>query len=150
MMNKDEVEAIFQRMYSACGVNNDYQLSQYFDVTASSVKGWKIAKNPPYKACYEIYERTGHTVEWLISGKHPAQVKVTDASTNNKDIKPINVPMEHFVDAYFRSVCLAVNLGYIHCEKANDMEELKRFGKQFYRELNDEQIIALSEKAKTA
>lgn len=137
-----DIKAIFQRMYLACGVENDNQLSKFLGVKPSTIQGWKIAKTPPFKACYEIYQRTGFTVEWLVDGGHPANVgDLSDATSNQSIMKAINLPEDSFARAFYEEVMSGIRLDFLSANEHSVAENIKRLGRQLYRELNDEPII---------
>lgn len=138
LMNKDEVEAIFQRMHKACGVSNDYQLSKYLDVQPSSVKGWKIAKHPPYKACYEIFERTGHTVEWLVSGKHPVDKPGLKTVKSKTKPRRFNMTLEEFTATFHEAIKDGLRMKWIELGKSTSKREIDELAALYYGKVNDE------------
>ncbi len=141
-MAEFDIRAIFQRMYVASGVENDNQLSKFLKVKPSTIQGWKIAKTPPFKACYEIYHRTGFTVEWLVDGAHP-KVSMGEVGAANRAFtqKVINLPEDSFANAFHEEVMSGIRLDFLMANEHSVAENIKRLGRQLYRELNDEPII---------
>ena len=66
---KYELESIINRMKTAIGADNDYQLSNALKMSSGVVANWRKAKSPPWEACYEIHKQTNCGIEWLISGE---------------------------------------------------------------------------------
>ena len=147
-MSEFDIKAIFQRMYIACDVRNDNQLSKFFAVKPSTIQGWKNAKHPPLKACFEIYQRTGYSVEWLISGEHPAFTTSMVSSVDLKDQKVVKVGEEEFAKAYARSVMYSIALGYSDENESTLERNFIRLGKILYRELNGENLLGIAKNTK--
>ncbi len=141
MLGEFDVSAIFQRMHVACGVKNDYQLSKFLDVKASTVKGWKDAKHPPYRACYEIYEKTGITVEWLLSGK-PCHVVAAEPIQEEQPVLDCALPeFESFASMYLKSIESGLISGFIQLEPNTTQDEIIIMARQLYTELAKDELI---------
>lgn len=141
MLGEFDVNAIFQRMHIACGVKNDYQLSKFLDVKASTVKGWKDAKHPPYKACYEIYEKTGITVEWLLSGK-PCPVTPVAPVKEQEAILECALPeFDSFASMYMKSIESGLISGFIQLKPNTTQDEIVIMARQLYTELAKDELI---------
>lgn len=138
-MTDFDVEAVFQRMHTACEVKNDYQLSKYLGVKASTVKGWKDAKHPPFKACFEIFEKTGVTVEWLLTGIEPA-VSRTEQATSLKSYSSIP-DLKQFIDMYQRSIETGLVTGFIELNPNITRDEIAIMARQLYASLIRDEII---------
>jgi len=140
-MTEFNVEAIFERMREACKVKNDFQLGKYLAVTPSTVKGWKDAKQPPFKACFEIYDRTGVTVEWLLTGKVPGQVlEITPSVDPANGFHPL--PDEGlFVQKYLQSIELGLLSGFIALKPDTTQDEVSIMAQQLYTMLNANGLI---------
>lgn len=65
------IEAIVQRLHSACDTRNAYQLCQKLNLSSSAVSGWIKRQNIPYTACFRCSQLTGYSMEWLITGQVP-------------------------------------------------------------------------------
>lgn len=138
-MTEFEVEAVFKRMHLACGVKNDYQLSKYLSVKASTVKGWKDAKHPPFKACFEIFEKTGVTVEWLMTGKVPQSELADPVSYAHS---PTDIPdMEQFTEMYRKSIEAGLIAGFIELKPNITQDEIAIMARQLYALLAHDEII---------
>lgn len=157
-MDPNQVDAIFERMYATCGVVNDYQLAKYLGVKASSVKGWKIAKHPPFKACYEIFTRTGVTIEWLITGQTPS-LPVNEIDTINhvaereavyrltgSDDDPdkpclINMPLEQFQSLFRDAIVDGISSQFFDLLPGTDRRAIDALAARFYRKVNDPVVL---------
>lgn len=135
-----DIMAIFQRMYRACKVENDNQLSKFFNVKPSTIQGWKVAKTPPLKACYEIYQRTGVTVEWLIDGKDPRVGKVSEFHAPSQ-LRAINMDEDAFAKAFQDEVLSGIRLDFFSANDMTTMANIERLGRHLYRELNNEPLM---------
>ncbi|MCY7296681.1 helix-turn-helix domain-containing protein [Alteromonas sp. a30] len=140
-MTEFDVTAIFQRMHKACGVKNDYQLSKFLAVKASTVKGWKDAKHPPYKACYEIYERTGVSVEWLLSGKTVNEPMIASKSNGKNQGADALPDFEAFASKYLKSIEAGLISGFIRLESQTTQDEIIIMARQLYAELVQDELI---------
>lgn len=142
-MTEFNVEAIFERMHLACKVKNDFQLSKYLNVKPSTVKGWKDAKHPPFKACFEIYDRTGVTVEWLLTGKVPGQVVEVSVAGNADVVDELHsLPEEAlFVQKYLQSIELGLLSGFIELKPDTTQDEVSIMAQQLYAMLNANGLI---------
>ncbi|MCY7294188.1 helix-turn-helix domain-containing protein [Alteromonas sp. a30] len=135
-----DIVAIFKRMYRACGVENDNQLSKFFNVKPSTIQGWKVAKTPPLKACYEIYQRTGVTVEWLVDGTEPKTEKVADIQFGSR-ARAINMDEDAFARAFQEEVLSGIRLDFFSANEMTTMANIERLGRHLFRELNNEPLI---------
>jgi len=135
-----DIRAIFERMYSACKVENDNQLSKFFNVKPSTIQGWKVAKTPPLKACYEIYQRTGVTVEWLVEGIEPSVAQVADIGTA-PNFKAINMSEEAFAKAFQEEVLSGIRLDFFSANELTTVANIERLGRHLFRELNNEPLV---------
>lgn len=154
-MDPNQVEAIFERMYLTCGVKNDYQLAKYLGVKASSVKGWKIAKNPPFKACYDIFMRTGTTMEWLVTGQTPEQHHkwdhvaekegVYDLSVEPKHALPnqdhIRMPLEEFQTLFREAIIDGVSSQFFDLLPGGNRRAIDALAARCYRKVNDPVVL---------
>lgn len=148
-----QVEEIFARMYTTCGVNNDYQLAQYLGVKASSVKGWKIAKHPPFKACFQIYQQTGVTVEWLITGNEPYVRSTThhvaerdgvydvDTQQAHQPKQPISMPLENFQLLFREAIIDGISSQFFDLLPGTDKRAIDALAARFYRKVNDPVVL---------
>lgn len=140
-MTQFDVPAIFQRMHIACGVKNDYQLSKFLDVKASTVKGWKDAKHPPYKACYEIFEKTGVTVEWLLTGKASHCLVEQPQITTAEKWAELIPDFESFSGKYLKSIEAGLIANFIRLESRTTQDEIKIMARQLYTDLVQDELI---------
>lgn len=138
-MTDFDVDAVFQRMHTACDVKNDYQLSKYLNVKASTVKGWKDAKYPPFKACYEIFERTGVTVEWLLSGLEQDVSVVGYTGVPN---------VEQFIEMYQKSIEGGLISNFIKLGPNTTQDEIEIMARQLYAEMIHDEIIPKGRRGK--
>lgn len=61
-------EVVVARMRQACKVKKDAELARYLDSTTSAVSSWKSTKNPPFRACFKVAQKTGASQDWLLTG----------------------------------------------------------------------------------
>lgn len=135
-----DIKAIFERMYLACKVENDNQLSKFFNVKPSTIQGWKVAKTPPLKACYEIYQRTGVTVEWLVEGEEPNVSRVAELGVLSS-FKAINMSEEAFSKAFQEEVLSGIRLDFFSANELTTTANIERLGRHLFRELNNEPLV---------
>lgn len=154
-MDPNQVEAIFARMYLTCGVKNDYQLAKYLGVRASSVKGWKIAKNPPFKACYDIFLRTGVTMEWLITGQMPEQQHTINQVAEKEGVYALNtetkhgathqnqirMPLEAFQELFREAIIDGVSSQFFDLLPNANRRAIDALAARCYRKVNDPVIL---------
>ncbi|UAA39830.1 helix-turn-helix domain-containing protein [Paraneptunicella aestuarii] len=144
-----DIHATFERMYKACNVSNDFQLARYLDVTASTVQSWRNAKQPPLKACYKIYMRTGNPIEWLIHGEKSGFGPVSEGSQQAQKNKAICVPEVMFAEAFYNELILGMRMDLLRPTDHSTPENLQMLAKSLYRELNDTLVLPTSKKEKS-
>ena len=138
-MSHYDVEGIFNRMREACDAQNESQLAKFLGVQSSTIVAWKNAKFPPYRACYELYEKTGYTVEWLINGQDPQKFP------EKPKLKVFNLPLEQFIDGYFDALKNTSHLGAITIDQNADYALVEHAAMIFYNGMNND--ISLARKA---
>lgn len=131
-MSHYDVDGIFTRMRTACDAQNESQLAKFLGVQSSTIVAWKNAKYPPYRACYELYEKTGYTVEWLINGKDPERFPEAPK------VKVFNLPLEQFIDGYFEALKNTSHLGAISIDPNTDYALIEHAATIFYNSQNEE------------
>lgn len=164
-MELSQIDEILERMYATCGVDNDYQLAKFLGLQASSVKGWRIAKHPPFKACFEIFTRTGVTVEWLVTGQSPGssynhdhnhshnhkishvaerEVVYSHAATQQdlqSDSHPIRMPLEQFQSLFREAIIDGISMQFLELASGTDRRSIDALAARFYRKVNDPVIL---------
>lgn len=141
-----DIHAIFERMYTACGVNNDFQLGRYLEVTPSTVQSWRNAKQPPLKACYKIYTLTGNPMEWLIQGEKSGFGPVPDSPQQPQIGKAISVPEAMFAEAFCNEIVTGIRMDLLRSTETSTPENIQMLAKALYRGLNETPILAMSKK----
>lgn len=131
-MSNSDIESVIKRMREACDAKNESQLARFLGIKSSTIVAWKNGKKPPYWACYELYEKTGYTVEWMISGDAPA--RFFDEST----IKTFNIPPEEFVEIFYQAIQSAVHLRHIKFVQGTSIEDIERIAHLCYNSANDD------------
>lgn len=131
-----DVESIFERMRYACSASNDSQLAKFLGVKSSAIVAWKTAKHPPYRACYEIFQATGFTVEWLITGEHPVQSPVVGGVQQGD--KQINMSLERFLDSFQEIILNGLRMQVFSASETVTIEDIRRLGTLYYNTLNSE------------
>lgn len=138
MQNEDfDMKAIFNRIYKACGVENDNQLSQFLEVKPSTIQSWKSAKHPPFKACYEVYRRTQNPLEWLIEGEGSGYFPVSQDGEENPAENVIRIPEEEFIDGFVDIISLGAMMDLFSVGNDVTENDIRRLGTMFYRSLNN-------------
>ncbi len=118
--------AIIARLRKACGVKQDADLADYLSVTTSAVSTWKKNVGPPFDACYEVSNRTGVCIKWLLSGIESSSVQVPA-----NDL--VNINQTAFVESYVEGIQYAISTKLITLADDAEEIELKRMGtKLFY------------------
>lgn len=129
-MSYYDVEGIFTRMKEACNAQNESQLAKFLGVQSSTIVAWKNAKYPPYRACYELFEKTGFTVEWLINGIAPSKFP------EKPKVNVFNLPLEDFVDGYYEALKNTSHLGAITIDPNADYALIENAATIFYNSMN--------------
>ena len=141
-----DIHAIFERMYFACGVSNDYQLGNFLAVTPSTVQSWRNARQPPLKACYKIYLLTRTPMEWLIhgesSGFKPGQNPTQQCLSGNV----INISEGVFAKAFQKEIVNGIRMDLLQATDASTIENLEMLAKALYRNLNDTPVLPESQR----
>lgn len=119
-------KAIIARLREACGVRRDADLADYLGVTSSTLASWKKNVGPPFDACYEVSNRTGVCIKWLLNGDEPSSVQIS-----SKDIENIN--QTAFVNNYVEGIQYGISTRLITLAEDAEEIELRRMGaKLFY------------------
>lgn len=103
-MNFD-IKAIFERMKVATNSQNDNQLCKFLGRSSSTVSGWKNGSVPPWTGLYEVKQKTGVSIDWLLTGQE-AQATVTQENA-------LIGEYSNFKAAYLRGISLAHELNWI-------------------------------------
>lgn len=122
--------AIVTRLRQACNVKNDADLARYLGTTTSAVSTWKTALNPPFKACFDVFNRTGVSLEWLLTGKAPN----ADSSSN---LPQANMPIftqEMFVEKFLGALSYGFRSELFKPADDYHKIELIRMGKLLYND----------------
>ncbi|MCY7296772.1 helix-turn-helix domain-containing protein [Alteromonas sp. a30] len=135
-MGHYDVDGIFTRMREACSAQNESQLAKFLGVQSSTIVAWKNAKFPPYRACYELYEKTGVTVEWLINGKDPQKFP------EKPKVNVFNLPLDDFIDGYFEALKNTSHLGAISIDQNADYALIEHAATIFYNSMNNDINLA--------
>lgn len=143
-----DIHAIFERMYTACSVSNDFQLGRYLSVTPSTVQSWRNAKQPPLKACYKIYQLTGNPMEWLIQGEKSGFGPASDSPQQPQLGKAISVPESMFAEAFCNEIVSGIRMDLLQTTEASTPENLQMLAKALYRGLNETPTLPKSKKEK--
>ncbi len=143
-----DIHAIFERMYTACSVSNDFQLGRHLNVTPSTVQSWRNAKQPPLKACYKIYQMTGNPMEWLIQGEKSGFGPVPDSPQQPHKGKAISVPESMFAEAFCSEIVTGIRMDLLRTTETSTPENLQMLAKSLYRGLNETHALTKSEQDK--
>lgn len=128
-----DVESIFKRMRYASDAENDSQLAKFLNVKSSAIVAWKTAKHPPYRACFEIFQETGFTVEWLITGDQPIQSPVVGGA---KDEKSINMSLDRFLETFEVAILNGLRMQMFQATEGSTVEDIRRLGTLYYHTVN--------------
>ncbi|MCY7296770.1 helix-turn-helix domain-containing protein [Alteromonas sp. a30] len=121
-MRIEQVEAIIQRMYQVCQVNCEAQLARFLNIQSANICSWKTAKNLPLKACYEVHQKTGCNLEWLIDG-HASTFDVTNLDT------------DAFLNAFYRAIQVGAHIEYLGVNRDIGRREINRLGLLMLKQL---------------
>lgn len=128
-----DINRIIQRMMDATGCDNEYQLSKYLKTGNSTIAGWKNRNKVPTDQCFQIYEKTGCSMEWLITGKLPtAGQNIPDKSGH----PTINISEEGFIYEYAETYSLGIEMSILGPGTHYDKESLQFLAKKMYRKLS--------------
>ncbi len=122
--------AIVVRLRQACNVKNDADLARYLGTTTSAVSTWKTALNPPFKACFDVYNKSGVSLEWLLTGKAPN-------ASNSSTLPQANMPVitqEMFVEKFLGALSYGFRSELFKPADDYHKIELKRMGKLLYND----------------
>lgn len=132
---KYDIKAIIQRMKDVSGSKKNADLARYLGTRQSTFAGWVENNRVPYDQCFQIYEKTGVTVEYLITGKSP-----TNDPTELIDKKNF---CDLFEDIYRRMWAG----GYTQPTEKTTAQNLRVQAEQFYAEMtNPVTIPSVNEK----
>lgn len=127
-----DIRQIIQRMKEATGSKNNSKLAEFLGTRPSIFAGWVERDRVPYDQCFQIYEETGVTVEYLITGEHP---DIGAARAKFADVPKIQVPEDIFVDEYAETYTLGIEMSILAPGTQYDTESLQFLGKKMYRKL---------------
>ncbi|UAA40140.1 helix-turn-helix domain-containing protein [Paraneptunicella aestuarii] len=126
---------IIERMMSVCGASIDAELASYLGVSSSQVIAWKNAKNPPFKACFQMYLKTGVTMEWLITGNNPANPggnAQANAENNTESDK------QAFIARYCETFNAGQAMEIVKLGEGASLSEVRRLGIMLYKAIQRE------------
>lgn len=130
-MSYYDVEGVLLRMREACNAQNESQLARFLGIQSSTIVAWRGAKKPPYWACYELYEKTGCTVEWMITGEAPKTFPHEDEN------KVFNLSIEEFTDSFIQTIANGVHMGTLSIGDQASKEDLQRLATWYYNSVNN-------------
>lgn len=120
-------DAIVSRMKQACQVRKDAELARYLDETTGAVSSWRTATYPPFNACYTVADKTGVSMDWILSGKD----SISSVSVS-MDYHHAN--REQFITKFMEALNYGIRLGLL--QKTEDVipRELERLGYLLFNE----------------
>lgn len=119
--------AILTRMRRVCKVDKDADLARYLDETTSAVSSWKNATYPPFNACYTVAQKTGVSMEWLLTGNDSVS-QIKQPSTANETSR------ELFIDKFLEAIRLGIRMGLLSVDSDGTDKELQRLGFLLFNE----------------
>ncbi len=130
-MTSIDNKEVVARMRQACNAERDVDLATFINSTSSAVSSWKNTKNPPFKACFNVSQKTGVSQEWLLTGKASHDKNI---DSNNALIKNTAMPREAFVNKFIAIVNIGRRTGVLpRPENVLDIE-IERLGNTLYEE----------------
>lgn len=64
-------QAILTRLHEALGTKNNYQLCKELKFSSGAIDGWIRRNSTPYEACFRTFQKTGYSMEWMLTGVEP-------------------------------------------------------------------------------
>lgn len=128
---------VVTRMQRVCGVRNDGGLAIYLGVSSSAVSSWRKAKNPPFRACFEVVKRKDVTMEWLLLGELgllPSDENLNQDKSNELDA-PRLISQEVFVNSFVEFIDVACKVKMLIKPDDVNPKELSRLALGLYESL---------------
>ena len=129
-MSHYDVEGVLQRMREACNAQNESQLARFLGIQSSTIVAWRTAKKPPYWACFELYEKTGYTVEWMVTGEAPRKFPKADEN------KTFNLPIDEFIESFEGIITTGIHMGTLNLEGGATTEDIERLSRLYFNSMN--------------
>ncbi|UAA37389.1 helix-turn-helix domain-containing protein [Paraneptunicella aestuarii] len=124
--------AIVARMRQACKVKNDARMAKFLGTTTSAISAWKTAAGLPFKGCYDVYMKTGVSIEWLLTGK----VSKTDAG--DPVSPPVSEPLvteREFLEKFKDMLWIGERTKVLFKPQSVKDYEIERLGRMLYSDV---------------
>jgi hypothetical protein len=85
-----ELVTILERLRTILGAKSDRAICLELGIPANSGGNWRMNNTIPYKACLLAAQKTGYTMEWILTGEGPQKhgqevVKTIDETKLTED-----------------------------------------------------------------
>lgn len=129
-MNLD-LNGILERLRHAFDVDNNYQLSNQLQISPSTINGWVNRNQIPFQACYSAYERTGISMEWLITGQ---------GAMRANGIQP-DVSQDKLIEDFAFVLKEGEDLGLLLMAEDTTREVAELLGRMLYRRYTGNKVL---------
>jgi phage repressor protein C with HTH and peptisase S24 domain len=80
------VREILDRISSIVGRQGDANLAEELGVQRTTVSSWKSRGKIPYEECWQVAQKSGVSMDWLLSGTGPRHREQNMVASENGDI----------------------------------------------------------------
>lgn len=126
-----DLNNILERLRVAFQVDNNYQLSNQLKISPSTINGWVNRDQIPFQACYTAYERTGVSMEWLLTGK----------GMMRKDGEQADVSQDKLIEDFAFVLKEGEDLGLLLMAADTTKEVAELLGRMLYRRYTGNKVM---------
>ena len=80
------IKEILDRLSSILGRQGDADLAEGLGVQRTTVSSWKTRGKIPYEECWQVAQKTGASMDWLLSGVGPRHREQNLVASENGDV----------------------------------------------------------------
>lgn len=127
-----ELELILERLRLVTEKKSNRAMCIYLGFNGSASGSWIRTGGVPYKACLVAAQKTGFTMEWIITGKGPQK---------HDSAPPPEIDETKMQDDFLDTVNSAIEMGILSPTKDTTPEALIMLARMMYRKTTGSQIV---------
>tara|TARA_R110001583_G_scaffold192772_1_gene359744 strand:+ start:1520 stop:1936 length:417 start_codon:yes stop_codon:yes gene_type:complete len=127
-----ELELILERLRLVTEQKSNRAMCIYLGFNGSASGSWIRTGGVPYKACLIAAQKTGYTMEWIVTGKGPQK---------HGDAPPPEIDEVKMQNDFLETVNSAIEMGILNPTKDATPEALIMLARMMYRKTTGSQTI---------